>query len=42
MVEKGLKKGGFNFSCNGTPDREKEPSVYKSKEKCTAESLKCV
>ena len=33
MVQKGLKKGGYNFSYNDTPVWEKESSVYKSKEK---------
>ena len=35
VIPKGLKKGGLNFSCDITPDLEKESSVNKSKEKCT-------
>ena len=42
MVQTGFKKGDFNFSCGGTPDWEQEFSVNKSKEECTAESLKYV
>ena len=38
----GLKKEGFNFSCEGTPDWEKESLVNKNKEKCTACGLKYV
>ena len=41
MVQKDLK-GVLNFYCDGTPDSEKESSVYESKEKCTAYNLKCV
>ena len=33
---KGLKKRGFNFSYDGTPDWEKESSSNKSKEKCAS------
>ena len=36
MVQKGVKKGGFNFPSNGTPDWEKESSINKSKEKSSA------
>ena len=42
VVQKGLKKGGYNFSYDGTPDWEKESSVNKSKEKYDAESLNYV
>ena len=31
-----LKKGGFNFSYDGTSDCEKGSTVNKSKEKCTS------
>ena len=34
VAQKGLKKGDYNFSYDGTPDWEKESSVNKSKEKC--------
>ena len=36
VVQKGLKKGDYNFSYDGTPDRKKESSVNDSKEKCTS------
>ena len=32
MVQKGLKKGDYNFSYDGTPDWENESSVNESKE----------
>ena len=38
--KKDLKKGGYDFSYDGTPDWKKESFVNKSKEKYTAESLK--
>ena len=40
MVQKRFLKGGFNFTCDGTPDWEKEFSVNKGKAKYIAESLK--
>ena len=36
VVQKGLKKRGFNFTYDGTPDEEKESSVNQSKEKCAS------
>ena len=42
VAQKGLKKGGFNFSCDDTPEWEKESFINKSNKKCTAESLKYV
>ena len=42
VVQKGLKRGGFNFTCDGTPDWENESYVNKNKEKCAAQSLKYV
>ena len=35
VAQKGLKRGGYNFSYDSTPDRENESSVNESKEKCT-------
>ena len=39
MVQKSLKKEGFNSSCDGTLDWRKESSVNKRTDKCTAETL---
>ena len=39
MVRNGIKKAGFNISCDGTPDWKKESSINKNEEKCTAEGL---
>ena len=36
MAQKGLKKGGFNFSCDDTPSWEKESTINESKDKRTA------
>ena len=42
MFPKSLKIGGLNFSCDGTPDWEKESSINKSKEKFSEYNLKYV
>ena len=42
IVQRGLKKGGYNFSYDSASDWEKESSVYESKEKYTSWNLKYV